>query len=140
MSHPDVDLSRAIEPDSDRINGDDLLLGPRTITITDVILGKDEKGKATFFLVTQEFGPDRPFKPNVNMRRVILKVWGTKRSQSIGKKMVIYRDPDVKLGREIVGGVRISHMSHIDGPKQVDITPTRGKHAIWTVQPLAADV
>ena len=38
--------------------------------------------------------------------------------------------------RDKVGGIKIAAMSHIDAPKSVSLTVTRGKRAAHTVQPL----
>jgi hypothetical protein len=48
----------------------------------------------------------------------------------------LYGDPDVKFGGQKVGGIRISHLSHIDAPVEVSLTVTRGKRAPFIVQPL----
>jgi len=52
--------------------------------------------------------------------------------------MRLYRDPKVKFGGMEVGGIRISHASHIDGPKTFPLTATRGRKAPYTVKPLEA--
>jgi hypothetical protein len=38
-----------------------------------------------------------------------------------------------------VGGIRVSHLSHIDKPLTIALTVTRGKRAPYVVQPLPAD-
>jgi len=42
----------------------------------------------------------------------------------------------VTFGRDKVGGIKIAAMSHIDAPKSVSLTVTRGKRAAHTVKPL----
>jgi hypothetical protein len=51
--------------------------------------------------------------------------------------MTLYRDPAVKFGGMDVGGIRVSHLSHIDKPLSVALTVSRGKRAPYVVQPLA---
>jgi len=50
--------------------------------------------------------------------------------------MTLFRDPTVSWGGQAVGGIRISHMSHIDKPVQMALTATRGNKKPWTVKPL----
>jgi hypothetical protein len=52
--------------------------------------------------------------------------------------MTLYRDPSVKFGGMDVGGIRVSHLSHIDKPLSVALTVSRGKRLPYTVQPLPA--
>ena len=50
--------------------------------------------------------------------------------------MTIYGDPEVRYAGKAVGGLRVSHVSHIDKPVTVALTVTRGKREPFTVQPL----
>jgi hypothetical protein len=50
--------------------------------------------------------------------------------------MTLYGDPSVKFGGNVVGGIKISHLSHIDKPLNLALTETRGKKAKHTIQPL----
>lgn len=127
-----MDLSDTIVPNSDQLNADDLMAGPRTVTITEVIRGSNEQ---PVDIHLAEF-PGRPFRPSKSMRRVLVAAWGVQSSAYIGRSMTIYRDPEVTFGRDKVGGIRISHLSHIDGPLKVALTVTRGKRAPWPVSVL----
>jgi hypothetical protein len=71
------------------------------------------------------------------MRRVIAALWGSDSAGWTGRSVTLYCDKTVQFGGQTVGGIRISHMSHIDGVQKASIIPTRGKSALWTVQPLA---
>jgi hypothetical protein len=130
-----MDLTQSIVPRSDQLNADDLMTGPLTVTITDVRAGNDEQ---PVNVVTQEFGPGRPFKPSKSMRRVMVAAWGPDSSAYVGRRMTIYRDSTIRFGKDEVGGIRISHMSHLKDGKRltVALTVTRGKRAPFTVQPL----
>jgi hypothetical protein len=50
--------------------------------------------------------------------------------------MTLYRDPTVKFGGFETGGIRISHLSHIDKPTTMALTATRASRKPFTVQPL----
>ncbi|RRJ97834.1 hypothetical protein Ga0100231_005080 [Opitutaceae bacterium TAV4] len=52
---------------------------------------------------------------------------------------MLYREPEVKFGGDKVGGIRISHASHIDGPFEIALTETRGKRKPFRVEPLPAE-
>jgi hypothetical protein len=67
-------------------------------------------------------------------------VWGKDASQYVGRSMTLYRDPSVAFGGMQVGGIRVSHMSHIDGEKTVALMVTRGRKAPFKVLPLKTKV
>lgn len=130
------DMTASIEPRSDQLNAEDLLTGPRTVTITDVKRGTDEQ---PVNIVTAEFGPGRPYKPSKTMRRVIVAAWGADASVYIGRRLTIYRDPEITFGRDKVGGIRISALSDIPSRLSLALTVTRGRRAPFVVDPLPAD-
>lgn len=79
--------------------------------------------------------PGRPFKPGKSMRRVLVAIWGPDSAAYVGRTLTLYGDPGVKFGGQVVGGIRISHMSHMDKPVEVSLTVTRGKRAPFKVTP-----
>lgn len=127
-----MDMTRTIEPDSGQLNADDLMAGPVTVTITGVTRGTPEQP------VNVELAeyPGRPYRPAKSMRRILVACWGKDSSVYAGRRLTLYRDPRVRFGREEVGGIRISHLSHISEPMTVMLTVTRGRRAPFTVQPL----
>lgn len=127
-----MDISETIEPRSDQQNADDYLAGPKTVTVEHVKVIATEQ-PVEIHLV--EF-PGRPFKPSKSMRRVLIAAWGAHVAEYAGRRMTLYCDPSVKFGGQAVGGIRISHLSHINKPLTVALTVTRGKRAPFTVQPL----
>ena len=129
-----MDLTESIAPRSDQINAEDLLTGPRTVTITDVQRGTAEQ---PVNIVTAEFGPGRPYKPSKTMRRVLVAAWGPDAAAYVGRRLLIYRDPEITFGKDKVGGIRISAMSHIDSRLTLALTVTRGRRAPFVVEPLA---
>ncbi|WP_052590843.1 hypothetical protein [Luteipulveratus mongoliensis] len=131
-----MDLTETVVPKSDQLNADDLMSGPRTVTVVEVRKGNAEQ---PVDIVTDEYGPRRPYKPSKSMRRVMIMAWGPKTDVYVGRRMTIYRDPEVKFGGEKVGGIKISHLSDLKDGKAltVALTVTRGKRAPFRVQPLA---
>ncbi len=128
-------MTESIAPRSDQANADDFMSGPRTFTIAEVRKGNSTEQPIDVILV--EFPKDRPFKPSKSMRRVMVAAWGPDASTYAGRRMTLYRDPAVRFGGQDVGGIRISHMSHIDKPMTLALTVTRGKRAPYVVHPLA---
>jgi hypothetical protein len=127
-----MDLTASIVPRSDQLNADDLISGPVTITVDRVVEGAAEQ---PVDIHTVEF-PGRAYRPSKSMLRVLVATWGAEGSVYTGRQLTIYRDPEVTFGRDKVGGIKISHLSHIDAPKTLALTVTRGKRAAHTVKPL----
>ena len=127
-----MDLTNAITPKSDQLNAEDLLTGPRTFTITTVDPGSAEQ-PVNVHLAEM---PGRPWRPSKSMSRVLAYLWGAETTPYAGRRVTLYRDPEVTFGRDKVGGIKISHLSNIDAPKSVSLTVTRGKRAPHSVQPL----
>ena len=121
-----------VTPKSDQQNYDDYLAGPRTVTISGVRSGSDEQ---PLNIELEEY-PGRPFKPNLSMRRVLLKAWGKDPKTFIGRRMTLFGNPAVIWAGKPAGGVEISHLSHIDKPLTIPLTVTRGKRKNFIVQPL----
>ena len=126
-----MDISDTLAPNSDQLDAIDLLGGPRTFTITDVSRGNAEQPVQ---IALAEF--PRVWRPGKSMRRVLAAAWGTDASAYIGRRVTLYCDETVTFGKERTGGTRISHLSHIDKPKSVPLLVSRGKSAMFTVQPL----
>ena len=127
-----MDLSRTIVPKSDQVNADDLIAGPVTVTVHEVVAGSAEQPVDVRLV---EY-PGRAYRPSKSMRRVLVSAWGAEASAYAGRRLTLYRNPDITFGRDRVGGIEISHMSHLDKPLTVALTATRGKRKNFTVQPL----
>ena len=128
-----MDLTESIAPRSDQLNADDLMAGPRTVTIADVKRGTSEQ---PVDIVTVEYGKGRPYKPSKSMRRVLVAAWGPDSDAYTGRRLTIYRDPKITFGKDEVGGIRISHLTDIEKPLKLALTVTRGKRTPYVVQPL----
>jgi hypothetical protein len=127
-----MDLTESIAPKSDQLNAEDLLTGPRTFTVDKVSKGSAEQ-PVDIHLV--EF-PGRPFRPSKTVRRILVNAWGPDANTYTGRRMTLYRDPAVKFGGMDVGGIRVSHLSHIEKPLSVALTVSRGKRQAYKVLPL----
>lgn len=130
------DMTETIVPKSDQMNADDLLAGPRTITVTRVVVTKGAEQPVDVFF---DGDGGKPFRPSKSMRRVIVAVWGTDPADYAGRSMTLYRDPDVTWGGMAVGGIRISHMSHMDEPLVLALTVTKKNRKPFRVAPLVVD-
>jgi len=127
-----MDLTPSLVPNSAQVNADDLIAGPITVTISEVSKGNAEQ---PFFFNLVEF-PERSYRPSKSMRRIIVQCWGPEASNYSGRKLTLYRNPDITFGKDRVGGIEISHASHIAGPVTLALTVSRGKRKDFTVQPL----
>lgn len=132
-----VDMSAFIAPKSDQINADDLISGPRTITISGV--SANEGSPEQPINIRFEGDDGKPFRPCKSMRRVMVNIWGPDATQYVGRALTLYRDAKVQFGGMQVGGIRISHMSHIDEPKTMALTASKAKRAPFTVKPLQVE-
>jgi len=130
-----VNMADFIEAKSDQITADDLIGGPRTIRIRGVAASESEQPVNVYF----EGDENKPFRPCKTIRRVMVALWGPDASKYVGRSMTLYRDPTVAFGGMQVGGIRVSHMSHIDGEQTVVVMKTKGKRAPMKIKPLAAD-
>jgi hypothetical protein len=126
-----MNLTESIAPRSDQINADDLVGGPITYTVREVREGVAES-PFDFQLVETE----RAYRPSKTMRRVIVAAWGPEAANYAGRRLTLYREPSIKFGGQTVGGIRVSHMSHIDQRVEVMLQVTRGKREKFAVDPL----
>ncbi len=133
-----VDMTMFVTPKSDQLNADDLIGGPRTITVTKVSANQGSPEQPVSIWFDGDNG--KPYKPCKSMRRVLVHVWGSDARGYVGRSMTLYCDPGVQFGGMKVGGIRISHMSHIDKEQTMALTATRAKRAPFTVQPLKVEL
>ena len=131
-----LDMSPVIVPKSDQISADDFISGPRTYQIESVAINNGAEQPVNISLV----GENRVWKPCKSMARVLVAAWGPDAKLYAGRSVTLYRDPKVKWGGLEVGGVRISHMSHIERPLSMALTATKGRRADYTVKPLILQV
>lgn len=135
-------LSQALAPRSDQLNADDLIPGPRVLRITDGRISSE--GRENKMVLSYEGDQGKPFKPCKTMGRAMVVLWTLTdegfSEQIKGKSIRVYRDPEVTFGADgQVGGIRISHMSHIDKVTSIKLTVSKGKKAVFTFHPLVTD-
>jgi hypothetical protein len=128
-----MDISNTLAAKSNQLNTDDLISGPITIQISSVSAGSPEQPVA----IGYEGDQGKPWYPCKSMRRVLVAAWGADASHYVGRWVTLFRDPEVMYGGIKVGGIRLSHLSDIDGPLSIALTVTRQKRAPYRVQPLA---
>ena len=128
------DLSTTTAGKSDQINAD-MFIGGQTLTIK-VTQVEVKPGTEQPVTIHYEGENGRPFKPCLSMRRLLIHVWGNDGNAYAGRSMVLYNDPKVTFGPVATGGIRISHVSHIDGPMTVALTEKKGSRKPFTVKPL----
>lgn len=128
-----LDMTAVTAPRSDQLNSEDLLAGARTITVREVrIFPGTEQPIAVYF----EGDGNKPWKPCKTTARLLVAGWGPDASKYGGRSITLYRDPTVKWGGVATGGIRISHMSHIDAPLVMALAENKKTRKVHTVQPL----
>lgn len=131
-----MDMTATIAPKSDQLNADDLISGPITVTVAEVAAGSPEQPVDVRLV---EY-PGRAYRPSKSMRRILVSAWGAEASAYTGRRITLYRNPEIMFGRDKVGGIEISALSDIENPLTVALTATRGRRKNFTVQPLPAIV
>jgi hypothetical protein len=126
-----IDFTDTIIAKSDQLNAADIA-GSLTIKITDAKKLQDPDQPVHIFY---EGGGKKPWKPCKTMRRVIAQVWGSKVDLK-DRMITLICDPKVTWGGNEVGGIRITHMSHIDGKKVLPVRTSRHKVEKYVVLPV----
>lgn len=119
------------EPRSDQWNFEDFVGGPRVFTIAGVRNGTAEQ---KYDIGLQ--GEERVWRPPLTVLRTLIACWGDDAEVWQGRQVELYGDPNIRFGKEQVGGIRIKSLSHLDKPKTVSVTVARGKRQQITIQPL----
>lgn len=130
-----MDVSAALIAKSSQLNAVDLVGSEQTVTILEVTQGSAEQ---PVNIVTDIFGPGRPFKPSKTVLRLLAKAWGLETANWVGHSMTLFRDPSVRWAGEEVGGIRVSALSHIDKAFAISLPVSKTKHANYAIKQLAA--
>lgn len=133
MNELEIDLGVTIVPKSDQLNADDLIAGARTIRIRDMKQTDSETQPISIYFDDDN---NKPYKPNLGMRRVLVQLWGTKGKEYIGRSLTLFRDETVKWAGAEVGGIVITQASHIQGVKKLSVTIARSKKKMFTITPI----
>lgn len=128
-----MDLSKTIIPKSDQLNADDLIAGSKIIKIRDIKGGTDEAQPVNVYFHGDN---NKPFKPCKSVRRILVQLWGADGLQYIGRRLTIFRDDTVKWAGVEIGGIRISHASHIPEATRVLVTTAKNKRIPMTIEVL----
>jgi hypothetical protein len=117
---------------TDQWNNEDFATGSRVFTISHVTEGKEQVPYDIHF----SDGEGRCWRPSNGMLELLLRLWGDDAKAWAGRQVELFQDATVKIGRDVVGGIRVRSMSHIDKPMSPRITVSRGTQKAYTVQPL----
>lgn len=117
-------MKHLIVPASDQLNSEQLIGSPLTVTVASV----EEVNNLKQPLIIHYNGENgRPYKPCKTMMKVLHLLWSEFYDDWKGKSIMLFCDPTVKMHGEEVGGIRISHLSHIEKDTKLKLTATRGK-------------
>lgn len=131
-----TDMHATVIPKSDQLNYDDLA-GGRIITVK--ITKVSGKSGDQPICMNYEGDNGKPYYPCKSMRRVMIHNWGGNGAEYVGRYLTLYGDPTVKFGGLEVGGIRISHMSHLTKEVTMALTASRANKKPFTVKPLAVE-
>jgi hypothetical protein len=124
-----------IEKKTDQLNFEDFLGGvTRIVTVAGVKKGTKEQQ----YDIALE-GEDRVWRPAVTVLKLLVAAWGDDATAWVGHRAELYGDPMITFGRDRVGGIRVSRVSHIDKPVTANLTETRGKRKAHTVDPITPE-
>ena len=85
-----------------------------------------------------EFPDKRPFKPSKTVLRLLAYAWGEETDDwPESPRLTLYRDEKVKWAGQEIGGIRVSHMSHIEKPLKVALAESKGKKSLHARRPAA---
>lgn len=130
-----MDVTPGLAPASDCQTVQDFVHGPRVCTITGVRLYKNEKGQDR--IEVRLDSETRPWRSSLGMGDLMTALWGTESDAWLGQKAELYNDPDVTMGKERTGGIRISAATGISEPTTFTVRDTgRHKKKQVTVRPL----
>lgn len=130
-----TDMTATIIAKSDQLNSDDLIGRNITIEITKISLAGAEQPIS----INYKGDEGKPWKPCKSMRRILVGVWGKDGNLYIGRSLTLYRDDSVMFGGQMVGGIRISHMSHLEKPITMSLSATKKSKKLFMIQPLVLE-
>lgn len=135
MSNDSELLKAALAPKSDQLNADDLITGAIDIVVRKVTIAASGQQRISLFYHGDN---NKPYKPGKMMGRLIMELWSNEPSKWLAQGLRLYRDPEVTMKAEKVGGIRISHLTGIDKETEVTLTVSKGVRKTFTVYPLVA--
>lgn len=134
-----ADLGGMNAPNTDQLNADDLIAGPRIFTIVKITKGKGSgSGKGDQPINIHLAEHPHPWRPCKTVRRLLMDAWGSRPGDwPDGAQVELYRDTEVRFGGDTVGGIRVRAMSHLKSAKIEHLsTATRGQRVKWEIRRL----
>lgn len=129
-----LDLSGTIKAKSDQLNADDLVAGPIMVQVEGVNLTKDPQQPVHIYYYGCE---NKPFKPCLTVRRILIALWGADGNQWADKWMNLYIDKSVSFGKQKnIGGIRVDAVSHIASAATISLSVRRGIKQQFVIQPI----
>lgn len=130
------DITDTLKADSTQLNAIDFPPGTsRTYTVESVRVVSGAKDRPVNIRLAED--PDgREFRPSKGMRRILAACWGPDSDTWVGKRFTVYADPSVRYAGKSIGGLKVSHVSHIDAAKKLPLRESESVTTIHTVQPL----
>ncbi|MET0887723.1 MAG: hypothetical protein ABWX92_14880 [Mycetocola sp.] len=130
------DITDTLKADSTQLNAIDFPPGTsRTYTVESVRVVPSAKDRPVNIRLAED--PDgREFRPSKGMRRILAACWTPDSDKWVGKRLTIYADPSVRYAGKSIGGLKVSHVSHIDAAKKLPLRESESVTTIHTVQPL----
>lgn len=127
-------LQQALAPKSDQLNADDLIVSNITIVISKVSinLGSEQK-----IIINYHNDNGKPWKPSKGMGRVLTEILGGDPDLWVGQTVELFRNKEIRFGKEKCGGIQIAGMSAIKNVTTLLITTSKGKKSSITIQPIA---
>lgn len=132
MSISREDFAGTTQAKSDQMNAVDLVGGPLVCRITGIKMTGSPDQPVSISVDAHR----QPWKPSKTFRRVLLLLWpGTEPDEWVGRDVVLWCDPDIKWAGEKVGGIAISHASHINERKMFSLAESKSKRKAIIVDP-----
>lgn len=129
------DMSSTIVAKSDQINAADLVGSSRTVTIRDVKIKPGDDQPVSILIE----GDAKAFRPCKGVRRLLVAAWGPDASKYIGQSMTLFNDPKVTWAGKEEGGIRVSHMTGIDGDFTFSMRISRAATKPYKIRPLKVE-
>lgn len=129
------DMSGTIIAKSDQINAADIIGNPITMTVREVQIkaaGSDDQPVSIYFE-----GERKAFRPCKGVRRLLVHAWGADANNYIGRSLTLFCDPSVTWAGKEEGGLRVSHMSNIEGEFVFSMRTSRASTKPYKILPLA---
>lgn len=132
MSISREDFASTTQAKSDQANAVDFVGGPMACKITAIKMTGSPDQPVSISIDCHK----QPWKPSKTFRRVLLLLWpDTDPSEWVGRYVVLWCDPEIKWAGEKVGGIAISHASHISERKVFSLAESKSKRKTIIVEP-----